>query len=272
MTAVQLKWSALTIFSCLLAMVIPALIRYGLRKAAPPKEESKNLVITPELRRYCARWEFLSLAVFIILMFPCVYLLYRLFTGLAAMHATHLPSAVYTFLPGSAIWQTPALFLGFSVLTPALTIWLRYSMGDKYHVFEIHNDAKVRMNSARALRIMNNAFCVIFTVWIFLALDYYQYVQNDRIVTNDFLSLREEVYLLDEVTDIRSSHAFRNFMGEVIEKRFPTYVVSFSSGQVWSDVYIMDLPAERHKEVVEFISNRSNVPIREVPEFVQGEY
>jgi hypothetical protein len=151
---------------------------------------------------------------------------------------------------------------------------MRRKLKEQYAELEAFSNRQYKINVQRAFVIVSNFVYVLCAAYVYSALDHYQYIQQDRIVDNGFLALSETVYPLDQVKDITFSQYVHNFAGEKIYRRNGVYVITFATGQKWTsdDLMSHSSEGEREKEVLEYISQQTSIPIREIPEYAYGDF
>lgn len=96
---------------------------------------------------------------------------------------------------------------------------------------------------------------------ILFIFDSYVLAQPDKIVINPFWGLGENHYSYSDVRSIRTSMRL-----EESDWDQPIYVIDFSNGDRWSSRWDDgDRPPHVLKNLIDYISKRSGIPIDQVP-------
>jgi hypothetical protein len=97
---------------------------------------------------------------------------------------------------------------------------------------------------------------------VFLAFDYYTRITSTSIYTNDYLSIGEKAHSFTDVSKILWINTLKNKQTGGIEPTSSYYEVIFKDGYSWNT---LNLPINKYpleREVVEYISSKSNIPVK----------
>jgi hypothetical protein len=100
-------------------------------------------------------------------------------------------------------------------------------------------------------------------------LNTYVQVRNDALVVHPFLGMSERIYALTDIDSIKTAPKFIAPNGRVRYDR--DYVVYFKNGDKWEARDMPSGDAYDQQRVVEWLSQQSGVPIKEIPIFQTGD-
>lgn len=182
--------------------------------------------------------------------------------------ALTMPSAVYTLLPDALIWCLPAMFAGLLIASFISDRVLRHRVGEDHLEFEAWLSITQGFDDRKLALPLATVVGVAISVFVFLSLDYYVLVQEDRIVASHFLSIGETEYPYDQITRIRVSYKNKTAGGGVNERPEGVYVVDFADGRsMGSNDFPGDPPQETRVAVMQYIATQSSHDIETVDIF-----
>lgn len=141
----------------------------------------------------------------------------------------------------------------------------RRRLGERYTDFEQYQRLLNGVDERRLWFLVPVAIG-LSAMGIYLAFDYYAYFTDTEIVTNKFLTLHEERHRYSDVAWIGTSTSVLVRSG----RRTPAtpVLIRFKDGSSWSTYYAPSGPeASVGAALARFVSERSSVPVTEVPFF-----
>lgn len=167
-------------------------------------------------------------------------------------------------LPLSARWILLALFLSSLLFFTALG---NFPLSALYRIFLGENNPEYRNyiygqylarpeNPTPWITITANGLILIAVV---LSLDSYVLARSDEIVVNSLWTLGENHYSYSDVHSMRTSTNPNDS-----ERDYPIHVIEFHNGDQWSSRrYDKDRPPQEFKELMNYISHQSGIPIEQ---------
>jgi hypothetical protein len=189
--------------------------------------------------------------------------LWRALRLLGSLAVPHVHDAVYVLTPSSLVWALPALVLGTIGASFLVDALLRHQLRDSYAEFVRYQNRRYGFDTARVERpiyLIVPAACLVGSA---LTANWYVYVTPHAIVVNPFFGVRETSLSFDRIDDIVTAGRVRSPIGKEIERR--EYAVRTRDGLSWNTQMDPSMsPAARKTEIVQYVSQQSGVPIREV--------
>jgi len=106
-------------------------------------------------------------------------------------------------------------------------------------------------------------FCLIIIslILIFLGINSYSKITNEGIVQNAYFSIEEKLLPYNEIIKILYVKQFQEGISGEIKFTSPEYIVVMRNGYNWATLNTEFNGTEREKKIMEYISQKSNIPI-----------
>lgn len=237
-----------------------------LAKAFPAKSSPQSAATLESLKRKYAKWENRLKFVYLALWVPVTAAIWLPLQTISDWHGQLLSPAESRITPGPIFWFIPAFFLAL-VLSAMPLAWLTKKwLGPNFHEYETYIRLKTKYDIDRVNRSLYWIVGVLFTLAVFLGLDWYVLVRADALVVNPLLGFGETVHPYTDVITIQTAPRLIAPNGNIVWRR--EFVVRFRDGQTWSTNSIPANMREAEKrELATLISKRSGTPIEEIAVF-----
>ncbi len=178
--------------------------------------------------------------------------------------AMQFPNAVYALTPIAAAWLIPALFLGLICGYAIMSAIYRRILKDEYQEYVRYQELKDGYKTSAALVRSTYLTVTLGSIAaILLFLDWYVVFFQEEIVINRPFSVSEERHRYSDVIEIKTAPWLVMRNGKKVHRR--AYLIRFSDDTYWStDQDPSGLDDRGKKEVLKFVSSKSQIPIREV--------
>ncbi|RIJ36880.1 hypothetical protein D1627_13715 [Pontibacter oryzae] len=163
--------------------------------------------------------------------------------------------------PPDTFWLASGLCFGFGLIVPPMELLYRILLGEEYDIYTEYTNRKHGYDGFRVLRPICLAFVVVGLAVSVLGLGWYKEITADRILINDFFSLRPQTYT---VSDVRSLTRYeKSINADGFEKPDLHYKIVFTDGRVWdtSDNF-HEVSPEVYGQVIQHILSRSSLTLQ----------
>ncbi|MCE9525591.1 MAG: hypothetical protein K8R36_06015, partial [Planctomycetales bacterium] len=138
---------------------------------------------------------------------------------------------------------------------------------EKYREYEAYDALKAGFDSSRIMGATMIAIATPMLLLLTMSVDNFVRCDESTIVVNPFWTFGSQRYSMDEVAKIEVSRKERSVQGGVLS--VPYYYLQFKDGRTWRTqgpftVEVNSAALAIHRQMMEFISERSQVPIKEV--------
>lgn len=138
---------------------------------------------------------------------------------------------------------------------------------EKYHEYEAYDSLKAGFDSSRIMAATMFAIAASMLLLLVMSVDNFIRCDVESIVVNPFWTFGSKQYSMVDVEKIEVSRQQRSVQGGVLA--VPYYYLQFKDGRIWRTqgpfaIEVNPAALAIHRQTIEFISERSQVPIREV--------
>lgn len=138
---------------------------------------------------------------------------------------------------------------------------------EKYCEYEAYDALKAGFDSSRIMGATMIAIATPMLLLLTMSVDNFIRCDENSIVVNPFWTFGSQRYSVDNVAIIEVSREKRSVQGGVLI--VPYYYLQFKDGRIWRTqgpfaVEVNPAALAIHRQMMEFISERSQVPIQEV--------
>jgi hypothetical protein len=214
-----------------------------------------------ELQIRYAKWEVAALIPFFAFSFLSGYLIFR---GLVWVLHHSIPQGEgsrFLMLPDEYFFALPALFIGILVGAAPTDLLYRLLLKERYAEYTLYGNLKTGFDSWRVIKFLALTIIIPSALLTCLAMDCYAGFTDDRMITNRFWGIGENVRAYQQITRIRQVQSFKAPNGNIIER--PFYVLHFNDGSTWStknQLYRFaedsDLNQQKEAELIIFIAGK----------------
>ena len=187
-----------------------------------------------------------------------------LFAEAAADHLRNLddnPRIKYQLFIDTDMWYIPAVFLALALLYfPIEVIYKAIFTEMEYAEYTHFTNLKHGYDGMKVFRPMAWGAGLIALVMVFFMSDYYIKIWNFKLDVNDLKSTKEIEYSFKQIKKITYVEYSRSGKEGNVLTEDPHYHILFTDGYLWDTANgLHDL--KRQPEIVNFLSNRSNIHI-----------
>jgi hypothetical protein len=118
-----------------------------------------------------------------------------------------------------------------------------------------------KMISAQIASVFAIFAVPLFIITTILGVDCYTKITSNSIVDNNYFGLGEKEYPFKNIVKIFYANSYQNKISKEIESTTSRYVVLFKNGFTWSSVNFREHGTPKEKEIINYISERSSIPI-----------
>jgi hypothetical protein len=259
-------WISATAVSIAVPLVFAALGR--LYPAPPAPELDRSLA---DLTREYWKWEALCLPIFFAVAPVAGWLWWQIFLGLAGDPGFSAEGGVHALRPSPISWLIPAMFLGMLSAAPVLEGILRWLLKGRYREYVAYQNRRHGFDSEAIEKPFYLGVGGLSAIAACLIGNYYVLFTPNEIRINPLLGLRERVFAYEDVVAIHTAPALVAPNGDTVARR--EYAVHFSDSTLWNTNWDpSDATDEQVVSVVRAISERSGVPISELPVLGRDEF
>jgi hypothetical protein len=138
---------------------------------------------------------------------------------------------------------------------------------EKYREYEAYDSLKAGFDSSRIMGATMIAIATPMLLLLAMSVDNFIRCDESNIVVNPFWTFGSQRYSMDDIATIEASRQDRSVRGGVIS--VPYYYLQFKDRRIWRTqgpfaVEVNPAVLGTHRQMIEFISDRSQVPIKEV--------
>lgn len=234
-------------------------LRWFLRpasRAAPPDE-------TPApLQARFKSWELYGSIVAVALMAPAGYAWFRYFVWLRERRMAEFAEAAFLYRPDAVVMGIVAGFVGVVSAIFVADHVMRTLLGKHAaRAYRAYEDRKYRVNTDAASTFIYMAISVPALFLLAAVVDHYAAFSDNEIVVDRFWGAAERRY---EYADVERIVTAGQFVAPVRAKRDRwLFVIHFKDGRTWNST---GAPSPKKlPELMEFVSERSGVPIEKLP-------
>ena len=219
-----------------------------------------------ELARRYRRWEHAGAGIIVLACVVCWLAL----MWIAGRYPAPDPAVLYRLTPHPLYWAAAAFFLGILTATGPTHLLYSWLMGERFAEFRSYQTRKFGFDSGRLMVPFYLVFGSATVAVVVLLLNWYVLFGSDGIVVDSLGSLSERHYSYEQVMQIRTAERMEQRDG-VIANRYGL-VLHFDDGSHWSSHRDpSNASPQRLREIAEFISERSSLPIVEVSVLMHSE-
>ncbi len=250
------RWSGMAV-SFIVTVIIMALIR-KVNVFQPVINSSKTLAELEEEYRNWDQLSFILVAVFVGLV---GFLTWGCLSTLATIQISHIESGKYLIPQHQDIWILLAFFMGLILSSiPLHFLYLTLLGKERYGEYTEYADRKHGVNGLKVFTCLASGIVPVCLALTFLALDSYTRVTDDAFVVNRFFGIGEKSYGYDEIKNIKLTKSFEAPNGNIVRR--DEYTIHFTDGTDFEFLNALhDIKFEQEKEIIEFVSARSNKKI-----------
>lgn len=236
----------------------------GMQKAIwLPSSPELEALPDEELAARVLRWQELTTLAMFGLSAP--FMVAWFFAFRYALHATHarLPEAEFILVGNSVVCILPALFLG--LITSSIIVTM-YCVAFGSHGYAQYVEKRKRAGKSKTDEVLawfSIPFMAIFFV-LFAGFDGHSArFMEDELIYDPFLGRSEQHYAYSDIERIVYSKKSETRWGQTRDGM--RFVVHFKDGRTWGRENSPENYPDRIREVLEFISEKSTVPVEYVP-------
>jgi len=217
-----------------------------------------------DLRSEYMKWELLTLLLLFTIAPIATYVWWQLFLDFAPANCFSHDAAVFSLRPPRIAWLIPAMVLGLLSAGPLIDAMLRRFLEERYPEYVAYQNLRYGFDSAAIERPFYLAFGGLAAICVFMIANWYAVFTPAEIRINPFLAVRELEFRYSDVVSIDTAPAFVAPNGKAVRRR--EYVLHFSDASSWSTTNEpSDASEVELRSLVKAVSERSGVPISEVP-------
>ncbi len=219
-----------------------------------------------ELARRYRHWENAGAGIIVVACILCWLAL----TWLAGKHPAPDPAVAYRLTAHPMYWAIAAFFLGILAATGPTHLLYSWLLGERFAEFRSYQARKFGFDAGRWMIPFYLVFGTATVAGIVLLFDWYVLFATDAVVVNKFTSLSLQRYSYLEVLQIRSAERIEQPDG-TIDAHYGL-VLHFDDGKRWSSRRDpSNADPQRLREIAQYVSERSSLPIVEVAVLMQSE-
>lgn len=152
----------------------------------------------------------------------------------------------------------PTILIGFGKLVLGL---------EKYREYEAYDSLKAGFDTSRIVPVMVLAIAIPMLLLLVMSVDNFIRCETDNIVVNPFWTLGSTGYAMGDVARIEVRYEQRSVGNGV--SSIPFYRLYFKDGHSWSTqgpltTEVNSTALSNQRDLLEFLSERSGVPIQEI--------
>jgi hypothetical protein len=217
-----------------------------------------------ELRKDYRKWELFTFALLFTIASSTGYGWWKVLCNLVGSNGLSMSNEIYSISAGPVIWAIPAMVLGILTASLAIDIIYKSLLKERYREYVAYLNQRYRINTEAITKPFYIGSIVLVAIFIYLVADWYALFTPSQIRTNPFWGFQETVHAYSDVVSIKTAPKFEALAGNVKNRR--AYVVYFSDSSTWDTAgEPSEAPAANMRKLIEEISNRSKVPITELP-------
>lgn len=237
---------------------------------SPPPLENLNL---DEIRKKFRRFELFSGLVFFVITPIITFLLTK---GMLIIQQLYLNAEVGThFVIGVTAWAfvVPAMFMGMLIYGIALDYVGNFvgkiiaASEEEYKAFIYDWNKRLAFGKD----IDNKKLSLLFTLFVvplflgmfYLGINNYTKITENSLIHNGYFQIQEKQYPFNDVAKILYITKFRNRQSGEIEQTSFYYAVLMNDGFRWTTLNLSINKTPKETEIIDFISEKSNIPIKE---------
>jgi hypothetical protein len=137
--------------------------------------------------------------------------------------------ADFAIYPPESFWLVPGLCFGFGLIMPPMEFLYRLMLQEEYDIYTEYTNRKYGYDGYKAVRLLCIGCVAAGVVVSFLALGWYKEIIGDKMIINDFGSLKPQEYTLQQVTSV--THYQRSLNPQGVAEPEPHYKITFSDGR-----------------------------------------
>jgi multisubunit Na+/H+ antiporter MnhB subunit len=227
-----------------------------------PVKKSKYQSTKPigELRKEFWKFDILILILFFVLTPIFVIITYILFGWISDLRFSKASANGYLFIPERMMWFVPAIFAGLGLSAFVFLKLQKPILKDRFNDYAAYSSLKYGFDADRVSNFLIKFLIVFVTAFFILAINYYAYFGNDKIMISDFFQLTESKYEYNDITAIKSVDKLIAPNGNVVIDKH--YVIDFSDSYKWSSRQGGDSNYEKDTDMINYILTKTGLEIK----------
>lgn len=216
-----------------------------------------------ELRPICGRWRIVGLILFFVGLAVWAPFWWLVLDTASRWISPQFGPGIYHLYASGAVFFFPAIPLG--IAASGLSVdWIgRRLFKDRYPDFVRYDNLMAGFDGKRAAKPIIMGVGLLSLVMVALALSWHVVFRKDVMMFHFWCGLGTSQKLYADVKEIRTAPQLRAPSGKLVNRR--EYVVEFADGTTWSTNFQpAELPPQKKKNLLEFVSKKSGKPIREL--------
>ncbi len=182
-----------------------------------------------------------------------------LFQFAAQQVIASFPAPRFIIAPDAWFWLLPAVFFGIVTAAIGVDIWLRCCLKQDYSAFTEALNQKAGFSNETARRFCYTAFSitgVLVGVFLFFGLNWYTVFTNDRMIINQYFSLRATQYRYADIKSLRLATHVKG-LDDRLTKQL-SIILTFKDGKRWQSMgYGQDANNAETEQLLEFLVSRT---------------
>lgn len=227
---------------------------YPVRKS---KYQSKKLL--EELRKEFWKFDILILSLFFILTPIFVILTYKLFGWISDLRFSNASANGHLFIPDRMMWFVPAVFAGLGLSAFVFLKIQKPILKDRFNDYAAYSSLKYRFDAGRVSNFLIKFLIVFVTAFFILAINYYAYFGNDKIIISDFFQLTESRYEYFDIEAIKSIDKLIAPNGNVVIDKH--YIIDFADSYKWSSRQGGNSNYEKQSNMIHYILTKTGLEL-----------
>lgn len=251
-------------FGAVVALIITPIVMLGLRHLFPVSRTAGVKRSFEDLQKDYRKWELFTFVLMFTIAPSTGYGYWKVLCNLVGSSDLTVSNGTYSVRAGPAIWAIPAMVLG--ILTASLAIEIIYKglLKERYREYVAYQNMRYRVDSEAMAKLFYLCGGVLVAIFVYLVADWYALFTPAQIRINPFWGFRETTHTYTDIVSIKTAPKFKAPSGALNNRR--AYVVHFSDSSTWdSTQQPSDPPEAIMRKLIVDISDRSNVPITELP-------
>lgn len=227
-----------------------------------PVKKSKYQSTKPigELRKEFWKFDILTLLLFFSLTPIFVIILYNFLGWVSDIRFSQASDNGYLFIPERIMWLVPAIFGGLGLSASAYLKLQKILLQDRYNDYAAYSSLKYGFDADKVSTFVIKFLIVFVTAFFILAINYYAYFDNDKIIISDFFQLTESRYEYKDIEAIKSVDKLIAPNGNVVIDKH--YIIDFSDSYKWSSRQGGNSNYKKDTEMINYILIKTGLELK----------